>query len=202
MFVVDSKGAQWSIDEGLRDRAAALIDAFPEQVGYVDIDKIIFLRLTGAAKSKWLGKCMYIGRCPQNIIPKFVAHRLNMMGLLNLQNTSMADEEDLDLFDLRYIITINDDLIQQASGDIQKVEDITLLHELMHIHPDEDKLIKHDIEDFVALIDKFGAHWTEGIFKEDVIDPESGEVLEEVPLMPNFQVPMSATENWIPPESD
>lgn len=204
MFVVDAKGAQYAIDEGLRERAGMLIDSFHEKIGYIDLDKIIFLRLTGSPKGKWLGKCMYIGACPVNIIPKFVAHRLHSMGLLNLANTSMANEDDIDLFDLRYIIIINDDLIQLADGDLQRVEDVTLLHELMHIHPNENKLVKHDIEDFVDLVDRFGAHWTSGIFKDEDVDFENGEVVDEIPQAPGIPiiVPKSSTENWTPPESN
>jgi hypothetical protein len=201
MFVVDAIGAQYAIDEGLRDRAGSLIDMFYDEIGYIDLDKIIFLRMTGAPKANWMGKCMYIGRTPMNIIPKFVAHRLFALGLLDLSNTSMANEDDIDLFDLRYIIIINDDAVQQGQGDLQKIEDLTLYHELMHIHPDENKLVRHDIEDFKIIVDKFGPYWTEGIFKEEEEgDEATGEVAPEMPIMPTM--PMSATDEWKPPESD
>lgn len=201
MFVVDSKGAQWAIDEGLRERAAALIDSFNDQIGYIDLDKIIFLRMTGAAKAKWLGKCMYIGKCPMNIIPKYVTQKLKSMDLLNLYNTSAIDEDNIALFDLRYIIAINDDLLQAGEGDIQKIEDITLYHELRHIHPDEDKLIKHDLEDFRDIVDKFGPYWPEGIFKDE--QDEESEASDTIPAPPQFpNIPMSESmDNWEPPES-
>lgn len=200
MFVVDSKGAQWSIDEGLRERAEAIIESFSKTIGHVDLDKIIFLRLTGAAKSKWLGKCMYIGKCPMNIIPKYVTQKLYSMGLLKLDGTSFQGE-DVSFFDLRYIIALNDDLIQGCEGDIQKIEDITLYHELRHIHPDEDKLVKHDLEDFKDIVHDFGPYWSEGIFKDED-DELSGEI--SIPDPPKFPtVPIDAgLDHWNPPESD
>lgn len=203
MFVVDSKGAQWAIDEGLRERASALIDSFHDKIGYVDLDKIIFLRLTGASKSKWLGKCMYIGKCPMNIIPKFIVHRLQSMGLLNLAHTSFEDGE-VDIFDLRYMIILNDDLIQSGEGDIQKIEDITLYHELRHIHPDEDKMIKHDLEDFRDIVATFGPYWTDGIFEEEEADDSEVDEVPSPVMPPQFPtIPLSASsDEWNPPESD
>lgn len=202
MFVVDSKGAQWAIDEGLRERAAVLIESFEDKIGYIDLDKIIFIRLSGAAKAKWMGKCMYIGKCPMNIIPKFVTHKLYNMGLLNLLNTSVEGQDNFALFDLRYMIILNDDLIQSLPDNVEKIEDITLYHELRHIHPDEDKMIKHDLEDFKDIVDDFGPYWSEGIIKEGKVASEAGEVpLEPPPRFPT--IPLSASgDDWNPLESD
>ena len=208
MFVVDSKGAQYAIDEGLRQKAVELVDRF-EDVNYIELDKVIFLRMTGAAKTKWLGKCMFIGSCPMNIIPKFVFSQLKNMGLIAMANTSLIDDLEMDLFDLRFIIIINDDRIQDKDGDIEKIELITLYHELKHIDPDHNKLVRHNIEDFADIIDMFGPYWTEGIFKEGEedthIDLVTGEVTS-VPQIPDMtqlkELRNSVTSNWVPEESD
>jgi predicted metallopeptidase len=35
-----------------------------------------------------------------------------------------------------------------------------LFHELLHVHPDFEKTIKHDCEDFKIILDKVGVDWT------------------------------------------
>ncbi|MDC1299895.1 putative metallopeptidase [bacterium] len=159
-------GAQWSIDEGIRERALAIIESFPEEAGHVDVNQVIFVRINGS-KAKWLGKCYFIDKTPIALIPKFVVYQLSKFGLLDL---SKASTPDGDIFDLKYVIVLNDDAISGSVGELQRVEDATLLHELMHISPCGTKLVKHDLEDFKGLVDKFGAHWDEGIFKDDEED--------------------------------
>lgn len=162
MFVLDKQGSQWAIDEGLRDRAQNLIDKFPNLLEHVILDQVMFVRLTGS-KSNWHGKCYFIGKAPMSLIPKFAVFRLASLGMFDMSQFANIEQ----FFDTRFIIAINDDSISRAEGDIQKVEDITLVHELMHIHRDGDKLVRHDIEDFKILVDQFGAYWTDGRFKED-----------------------------------
>jgi len=169
MFYVDVMGAQWTIDESIRDRASLLLESFSDEVGHVDLNQVIFIRINGT-KARWLGKCYFIDKTPIALIPKFVVHKLASFGLLKLEDTSSVDG---DIFDLKYIVALNDDAIGTSNGDLQRVEDATLLHELMHISPCGTRLIKHDLEDFKGLIDKFGAHWDEGIFKDD---EDEGEV--------------------------
>jgi len=184
MQVTDSQGKVWSIDEGLRERARLIKDQFPGHIGHVDLDQIIFIRLSNAYKDKWHGKCYFIGRNPFPIISKFVCYKLQSFGMLNLENTSSIDG---DIFDLRFVIAINEDRISAQSGDIQRIEDIVLLHEMMHIKESLDGLEKHDIEDFKALLDEFGTGWANGQFKDEDEDfvPVSG-----------------GLESWNSPESD
>lgn len=210
MFVIDKQGAQWQIDEGLRERAGNIIDNFHDDVGHVNLDQVIFLRIQGS-KANWHGKCYYIGKAPMSIVPKFVILQLNKMGLMDLDGIRNLDTGGFDLFDIRFIIVINDDSIGQADGDLQRVEDITLLHEMMHIHPDGDKLVKHDIEDFACLIDKFGPYWTQGLFNdkdkfEGVVDEafaQADEAQAQFTPPPPPVLPKSGTsENWTPEESE
>jgi len=162
MFYTDSQNAQWAIDEGLRERAGLLIDNFQEWIGHVNLDQIIFIRLSGS-KGKFHGKCYAISKPPLTLIPKYVIMKLREFNLLKLDGLS---DIDLDIFDIRYVIVINDDSIAQAEGDLQRVEDATLIHEMMHIHEDGVKLVKHDLEDFSILVHKFGPFWASGAFKE------------------------------------
>jgi hypothetical protein len=210
MYVVDKQGAQWSIDEGLRKRAQDLMQSFDEDIGHVNLDQVIFLRLSGS-KATWHGKCFYIGKAPMSIIARYVAQKLLTIGVINLNGTSLNVDSMGDLFDLRFIIAINDDSIQSAHGDIQRVEDVTLLHELMHIDSTCEKLVKHDLEDFKSLVDRFGAHWTEGIFQESysasdgVVEEEPYQVALQAfqaPVLPPGFVPVSGSaEDWNPEES-
>ena len=186
MFVFDKQGCQWAIDEGLRSRAERLVDSFPDLLEHVVLDHIIFLRLTGS-KSNWHGKCFFIGKAPMSIIPKFAIFKLANLGMFDMTQFGSIEE----MFDIRYIIAINDDSISHADGDLQKVEDVTLVHEMLHIHRDGDKLVRHDIEDFAILVDRFGPYWTNGRFKEEV-----------APKLPDFSKIISGTsESWTPEES-
>lgn len=198
MFVTDKKGGQWAIDEGLRDNALQLIDKFDNLIGHVIPDQVIFVRATGV-NAKWLGKCYYIGKEPYNLIPKFVSFKLGQFGLLDLKGASF-DLEGMDIFDIRYIIVINDDSIGEADGDIQRVEDLTLLHELMHITPEGEGLVPHDLKDFGTLVDQFGPYWGNGQFSEkgeqaldEVYQRSTEDIVDRiVNNMPPF-VPLSGT---------
>jgi hypothetical protein len=161
MYVVGKKGDQWSIDEGLREKAKQIIEENSELFNHINLDQVIFLRMLGGHKLKWLGKCYFIGAIPLTIIPKYVTMKLREFGLLNLANVSAVD---LDIFDIRFVIVINNDLVLMRGSAPEQLEEATLMHELLHIHPDGEKLVKHDLEDFVSLIDKFGTRWDEGIF--------------------------------------
>lgn len=166
MFVIDKQGCQWAIDEGLRERAQNLIDKFPNLLEHIVLDQVMFVRLSGS-KANWHGKCFFIGKAPMSLIPKYAIFRLASLGMFDMSQFDNVEQ----FFDTRFIVAINDDSISRADGDIQKVEDITLIHELMHIHRDCDKLVRHDIEDFKILVDQFGAYWTDGHFKDsDKID--------------------------------
>ena len=187
MYVIDKKGAEYTGDEGLKRRAAELMqmECFKDLICHVNLDQVVFLRFSGA-KVNWHGKCQYIGKAPLNIIPQYIIHMLSNFGLLDL-NQITGDVAEL--FDIRFIITLNDDSISMAGGDIQRMEDGVLVHELMHIHPTGDKLVKHDIEDFKDLVQQFGPYWTEGIFREEGDETE-------------FTVPelISATPEYVTPE--
>lgn len=190
MFVLDSKGSEYRVDDGLRIRAQALMrdEKVGDLISHVDIDQVIFLRFSGS-KASWLGKCIFVGRAPQNIISHYVFHKLSELGMLDL-NKVVGDAATL--FDIRYLIVLNDDSISLVGGDLQKVEDGVLVHELMHINEDGTKLVKHDIEDFSNLVDLYGPYWTNGVFKDDQTANDS---------MPRL-LHSSNSEYWTPEESD
>lgn len=166
MYHIDAKGGRWTIDEGLRKRADDLIREEHDLLGHIELDKVIFARVSGV-KCNWLGKCFYIERNPLPLIGKYVAYKLKHLGLLSLDNTSI-DLEGFDLFDLRYIIILNDDLMETTPLEIsaEKFESCILLHEMMHISEDMRGVVKHDIEDFRSLVAKFGPYWSAGVFKD------------------------------------
>jgi len=201
MYIMGPKGDQWVVDEGLGERAAKLQGQFDDLIGHVVLDQVIFMRLTGS-KAKWHGICYYVGKNPIPIISKYVAYKLNQFGLLDLTGASF-DLDDMDIFDIRFIIVLNDESIGEAMGDVSAVEDITLVHEMMHIHPDGDKLVSHDLNDFGTLVNKFGPYWGNGIFSQNgeeelsrLIDSD-----DQTTSIPDF-MPVSGHSDSDPEESD
>lgn len=171
MFV--TKGdEQWQVDEFLREKAGELTYSFEDEVGYVELDKVIFVRVIGS-KSKWLGKCFQI-KCPNTIIPIYIINNLCKLGVIKKEDIPLVEES---FYDIRYIIALNDNKIRESVSQndpeaLDKMESVTLLHELKHIGKDMEGLNKHDCEDFKFVLDKFGTHWDEGLFEES---PEEDE---------------------------
>ena len=195
MFVMDNQGAKYEVDEGLRTRAQQLMKApeFESLISHVDLDQVVFLRMSGK-KADWHGKCTYIGKAPQTIIAKYVVYKLQEFGVLDLSQLRNVDE---DLFDIRYFITINDDTICMTA-DSSKVEDVVIVHELMHIKATADGVVKHDVEDFSDIQKMFGPFWTQGMFPEAV--DADGVVTSSFPNIPQ---PISApSDSFSSEESD
>jgi hypothetical protein len=156
--------------------ARDLVNEFDEQIGHVEVDKVIFVRVVGST-AKWLGKCFPI-KIPFNIIPMFMINCFKDLGIVDERSVADIPEE---LYDIRYIIALNNDKIEEsAEGPVlSRIEQITLLHELAHIGPDMEGTEKHDCEDFKFVLDKFGTHWDEGIlndFEEESIQ----DVIEDI----------------------
>lgn len=172
VYTIDSSGTKYEVDAALKERAHQLMecDKFQHLISHVDLDQVIFLRVN-SKKANWLGKCIYIGKAPNNIISKYVVSELSRMGLLNLSNISGFDDN---IFDLRYIILINDDTIRMTE-DPTRVEDGTIVHEMMHIKAGGEGLVKHDMEDFRDLVQAFGPYWVKGVFStpEEWVSEES-----------------------------
>ncbi len=152
----------WEVDEGLRDVAISLIHEFPDELGHVEVDKVIFVRVDGVKLRKdgknWLGKCWYL-RAPVCIMSRFVLMRLGHAGVLDLDNLGMASG----LLDLSYIIGLNTMGLLDIGGDGAVMDRITLHHELLHIRPDMEGLVPHPIQDFGTILDRYGIHWTQGV---------------------------------------
>lgn len=202
MFVVDKKGSQWAIDEVLRDKAISLIHKYDHLVGHVDPAQVIFLRFTGSRQANWLGKTYFIDKTPLNIVGKYVVSKLAGYGLLDLNQITGIED---DLFDLRYIIAINDYAISESPAFPDKVEEITLLHELMHISPCLEKIVKHNVEDFKEILDEFGTHWDEGIItepvNEEIIQNPMIPVPQLLPVAPTRKAPAKVPNfNFAKPE--
>jgi hypothetical protein len=161
MFITDKSGAQWSIDEGLR-KLAFTICKQEDNVGHVDLDQVIFLRITGA-KASWLGKVWLI-RTPFDILFRFAVYQCGKLGLIDLSR--VRDISD-GILDPKFIIALNSDLVM-SKKEPAKVEYLTLLHEMMHIDGTMSGLVKHDIQDFASLVNEFGPYWTEGVFSKEI----------------------------------
>jgi hypothetical protein len=173
------KGDLWVLDESLRDRAEALAEKFSEDLAHVDLKRVVFVRAKGV-KGKWLGRCNYVGSTPSNPLPLVVRYVLSSLaegGLLEIGR--MKALSNVEMIDLRYIITLNETALKtQMSGickesdpdyglHLSRLETITLYHELLHIRPGMDGNVGHDTQDFAKVLARFGVHWTSGIVEED-----------------------------------
>lgn len=69
---------------------------------------------------------------------------------------------------MKFIITVYEPCIVQMN---EAQLHLLMLHELMHIDDDFEKLKKHDLEDFKVIISKYGATWD--------IDPNLPDILDE-----------------------
>lgn len=166
--VTGKKGDLWQLDEGLRQKARVLVSEYTDQIGYIELEHVVFVRAIGVSSIKWLGKCAYVGNTPTCIIPRHV--------MLVLVRHGMFDPEELrgiekEVLDIRYVIALNETAILSAAGpdpgNREFVETVTLYHELSHIKPEMDGNLPHNIQDFSHVLDRFGVHWTQGERPED-----------------------------------
>lgn len=165
----------WEVDETLRERATALVLKYTDQIGHVDLRHVVFVRVEGKV-AKWLGKCYPI-KVPHSILPKYTLSLLNQFGAIDIAKLKAMEYSYEENFDIKYIIALNSDLLSQVPQNVDKVIDILILHELMHVDPDMKKTEKHDSEDFKWILREFGVDWASGMFKEEV---EATSVVEAV----------------------
>ena len=136
--------AVWMIDDGtLQSMAEKLQDKFPEKLGEIDLQKVMFVRVRGM-KSNWAGKCFYV-RPPWNLLTQ----------AFNLFGGDISEP-----LDIRYIVAINDDLVR-GIFILPEKEAMVILHEMLHIKEGMEGLVSHDIEDFAWMLNEFGIDWTQ-----------------------------------------
>jgi hypothetical protein len=171
------KGTEvWEIDEGLRKTAQEIMAKFPDELGHIDLDKIVFVRVSGVKLKKdrnWYGKCWRIP-APVRILPRFVFQRLGNAGVLDLTNLGKLE----DILDICYIIGISTDAIEMVGGDLGKLEEVTLHHELLHVAPDMESLVPHEIQDFGNILQRYGIYWTQGVIEESAPGPKAPTFLQ------------------------
>lgn len=157
----------WEIDEGLRNTATQLLGRFPDALGHIELDQVVFVRVNDAKLSKtvpnWYGKC-WIVKAPLKIMPSYLLLRLSHAGITDLD--AVLDTLGESVLNPAYIIGINTAAIEDEGGPIDKIEEITVHHELLHISQDMDKLVKHDVQDFRSILHQYGPYWTQGVFEE------------------------------------
>lgn len=160
-MILGSKNEQWCLDPEIRQIALKVIADNEDELGYIDPDKVIFSSILGGAKVPWWGKCT-------KLLPSVRLIPLHMAEVLNNGDTEAIDAIDDDLLDLRFIITINRDSIYvSGGGEVDKLMEITVFHELKHINFDMTKIVDHDTKDFRSILDRYGVHWTSGLIKDD-----------------------------------
>jgi len=157
------RGEIWVLDETLRQTARELLEEYPNIVGHILLQHVVFARCRASKNLNWLGKCTRI-RPPVGLLPYYAASLYRKSGTLD---PNQVDPGDLDI---KYIISINESAIEVAGGEVDKIERLTVLHELMHIDDEMKGLVKHNIQDFDFLLDTFGVHWTSGKFKSGTND--------------------------------
>lgn len=162
-FQIGKNGAKWALDASLKSLALELVNDFSEEVGYVDLGRVVFGRVEGMGE-KWAGKTYYVAP-PVSMLPIYTLELLVSRGM-------HVSEEDTGLLSgiagINFMIFLGTDYLAQFIRDdrlIRQQEKILLFHEMLHIKPEMDGLRGHDIKDFKTLVDKFGAYWDEGVVK-------------------------------------
>jgi len=152
----------WVLDDGgMKQVALRLQDKFPEKIGHIDLEKVMFVRLVGG-KVSWAGKCFHV-RPPWHLLT---------------QATAMFGAQMPEPLDIRYIIAVNDDLVR-GIFIVKEKEVMVILHELLHVRRDMEGVVPHDTEDFSWMLSQFGINWLETA-PEEVIRQFSS-VIEEPP---------------------
>lgn len=82
----------------------------------------------------------------------------------------------------RYIISLYWSDWNQWSMKFKKA---VLFHELLHVHPDYEKTVKHDIEDFKIIVDALGVNWS--VDNEDLPDLTNDDVKFNIALRPKVE---------------
>lgn len=194
---VTLKNETWTVDEILRQRAEVLVNKYTDQVGHVDLRRVVFARVEGK-NAKWLGKCYKI-KPPHSLLTGYGVSLMNRLGMLDGQKVESVGSSYDDHFQVEYIIVINEDSLSLVTENKDQVVDILLLHEMMHIDYEMYKLERHDSEDFSWILDTFGVHWASGNIKQapltnsdnrippnpydhvtEYVDNETGEVIKAV----------------------
>ena len=182
MSIRTKRNGELVIDESLRTVAQELVRQFNDELGYLDLAHVIFVRSEGAKLKKSggniLGTCKYI-KPEARIVNHWVVKHLNDLGLLELEQLYGIEDE---ILDIRYVITLNEAAILDISDDdemSQRIETVVLHHELMHIAPDMEGTVQHDVQDFSWILDRYGVHWTAGSFDEREILQSANKVIED-----------------------
>ena len=69
---------------------------------------------------------------------------------------------------VKFIITVYEkNILEFSDAQLHAL----ILHELMHIDENFDKIVKHDLEDFRVIVDLFGSNWD--------TNPDIKDILEE-----------------------
>ncbi len=152
MTIEGLKGDTWILDPNLKAVAKKLVSENPQELGYLDLDKIVFVRCQNADKTDWIGKCFKLLPAIR-LLPQYAAEL-------------MGKDGELDNLDLRYIVALNEAAVAEVHGPVDKLIAGAIFHELKHMDADMEKIVKHDIQDFATLLDKYGVHWTSGQFKD------------------------------------
>lgn len=155
--VTGVRGDQWFLDDNLRKIAVKLKEQNPDELGHIELSKVVFVSVVSTpASDKYFGKCTKLApsvrTIPYYLAEKFCRGDVEMMESLR------------EFLDIRYVIAIYRDVIATQGGDINKLIEVTLFHELKHIDVGMEKLVDHDLKDFKSIVDKFGTHWNEGNF--------------------------------------
>jgi len=168
MSLIGTNGEQWELDESLRPIAQELINQFPDQVGHVELQHIVFVKVMGTRNSDdWLGKCWYIN-APRSIIPHFVLKILSLKNIL--KPSDVVVDDDYDLLDLKYIIGINEDRLNEVRDNQEEVLKVLILHEMMHIKLEMNGIQDHTTKDFSYILDQFGVYWASGLMEKSFSD--------------------------------
>lgn len=128
------------IDNDIRDLAERVVKVYADCIGYIDTDRILFIRETLGGMSKAAAKC--------RLVQEPYASLLSELG-----------------HDVDWIIEFYS---YHTEGKSPEWLAILMLHELMHIGADG-KIVDHDIKDFRDILRGVGVDWSSYSNLPDII---------------------------------
>ena len=166
-------GETWWIDENMRDLALELQQTYTEDLGHIDLGRVVFVRVVDlpSNRQEWLGKCWYVKE-PINMMVHHVITWLDRYNFFQEPKTSgpmPTPEQILDqgILDVRYIIALNEGAMANRGFLGTSVEKAVLHHELKHINEEMNGIEEHNVKDFRSVLHAYGIDWSSSMPSEE-----------------------------------
>lgn len=121
-------------DQSMRRLARRIIQAYPQLFGHIELKRVLFYHETTGADSAYAGVC-------RPILPPY---------------KSILARKGIDA---DWIIEFYS---YHTQGKSSQWTTILMFHELIHITPEGERPVRHDVEDFSLVLHMAGVDWARG----------------------------------------